>query len=566
LLVSSREKPTHTPWLAFVLCLLLTAAASLHVAQGERNAERVQLAIAATSVRDHIVERMESYVAVLRSAAGLFSIHEVVTADDFRSFFDELDVRKHYPGTQGIGYTARFGAVSVPEATARAHAQRWTNVNVWPDTPRDEVHAIVLLEPLDARNRAALGFDMRTERTRREAMDRARDEGDVALSGKVTLVQELEEKRKQAGFLLYSPVFAGGTVPTSPDERRAKLKGYAFAPLRAGDLLEGIFDGTRQPVSFELYDGDAVAEASWLYGSGASGERADEVSIDRLSIAGRTWTLRFVRPPGAPASASLVLVVAGLGTVLSVLVLLVTVAREKALAREVRARASATASEEMLRLEKMLIGIVGHDLRSPLNAIALSTDALLAKPMEPRATASLRRIRASADRMTRMIEDVVDLTRMRLGGGIVLTPAPIELGPLVHDAVDEVVRGAPECRVEVRTCGGLRGSWDADRLSQAFSNLLGNAARYSLGADVVVTLDGTAPECVVAKVHNAGVIAPSLLPVVFEPFRGDEARRETRGLGLGLYITRAVVEAHGGRIDVTSSEGAGTTFTTTLPR
>lgn len=559
---------TRTAFVPLALCLSLTAAAAALIGRAERQAEQAELARAVTSASDRIRERMASYVSVLRGSAGLLARPEPLTAEEFRDFIARLKLPEHYPGTLGIGYTVDFGATTPAEATALAHADGWTNVHVWPATPRDEVHAIVLLEPLDERNQAALGFDMRTEPTRREAMDRARDEGDVVLSGRVTLVQEIEAY-KQPGFLLYSPIYEGGAVPATLAERRAKLQGYVYAPLRAGDLLEGIFGGEQLRVAFELYDGDDLADEDRLYSFGRRVEPDDEVTVENLPIAGRVWTARFVCAVVASGPPPLTVVVVGLGALLSVVVFLVTCARERARGREVSATASALASKEMLRLNDMFIGILGHDLRTPLNAIMLSAERLLKKVGDQGdMVAPLQRIQGSARRMMRMIDQMLDITRARLGGGIAVAPRPVELGSLVRDVVDEVLRASPEGRVELVTTGELAGAWDPDRLAQVFSNLIGNAVRYRLDEPVVVRLDGTATDRVVATVHNAGLIDPSLLPVVFEAFRGGGGRQGKRatGLGLGLYITRAIVHAHRGTVEVSSAAPAGTTFTVSLPR
>lgn len=564
--MSQGPPTTRTLWLPFALCIALTAAATIFVNYAERQAERAALAHAVSSARHRVVERMESYVSMLRGAAGLLARSEPVTAEEFQRFVGRLRLGEHYPGTLGIGYSARFGAVAAAEATMRARDAGWTGIRVWPETPRDEVHAIVLLEPFDERNRVAMGYDMRTEPTRRDAMDRARDDGDVALSGKVTLVQEIEEG-KQAGFLLYSPVYAGGVVPVALDERRARLRGYVYAPLRAGDLVEGIFGGERPSVAFELYDGEVVDDRSLLHALGRRIEPAEDVVVERLAVAGRVWTARFVREDIGPGALSLALVVAVLGIFLSAVVLVVTRERDRARTREIHATAAALASQEVLRWNDTFIGILGHDLRTPLQAVALGSELLLRKVEgQGEMVRPLERIRASGQRMARMIEQLLDLTRARLGGGIRVHPRPAELGALVRDVVDELAPAGAEPCIVLHTLGELAGTWDADRLAQVFSNLLGNAVRHRLDAPVRVVLDGRAPDRVVAEVRNAGVIPLALLPAVFEPFRG-EARPQggPSGLGLGLYITRAIVEAHGGSVTATSDAG-GTTLTVTLPR
>ena len=550
----------------FALCLLLTVAATALVAFSEREAERGRFVNAAIATRDLIEVRMASYEGLLRGSAGLLSQFDPVTVESFRIFADDLKLSERYPGTMGIGYSVRFGAVSPSEATARAHAAGWTGVNVRPETPRDEVHAIVLIEPRSERNLVVLGYDMYTEPTRREAMDRARDQGDLALSGKVTLMQETGP-RKQPGFLLYLPVYEGGVVPPSVEERRAKLKAYVYAPLRAGDLFEGIFGREKPTLSFELYDGEDPSAATLLYALASPDGAHDEVNVQRIEIAGHVWTARFVGGSARYAFPR-ALGVAAFGALLSLVVLVVTWGREKARSRELSAKVSAMTSEEMLRFTELFVGILGHDLRSPLAAISLGCQKLMKDPgADEKTTKTASRILASSQRMARMIDQILDLTRSRLGGGLPVVPKPTDLGGVVKDVVGEIAEAKPECRVELEVSGDLHGDWDPDRLAQVFSNLVGNAVAHCQGAPVRVELRGAEPERVVLKVHNAGVISPELLPVLFEPFRGGARQgRVSSGLGLGLYITRSIVEGHEGTVEVESAEGQGTTFTVVLPR
>jgi signal transduction histidine kinase len=141
----------------------------------------------------------------------------------------------------------------------------------------------------------------------------------------------------------------------------------------------------------------------------------------------------------------------------------------------------------------------------------------------------------------------------------------MDLGELARLMGDEV-EAAHGCTIRVERAGDLVGTWDEDRLAQVFSNLLVNAAVHGQGGGpIVVRIDGAVAGAVQVVVQNEGRIAPELLPNLFEPFRGDDQTTTSSGLGLGLYITREVVAAHGGAIDVTSDE-RGTAFRIELPR
>ncbi|XXF81689.1 PAS domain S-box protein [Myxococcaceae bacterium GXIMD 01537] len=217
-----------------------------------------------------------------------------------------------------------------------------------------------------------------------------------------------------------------------------------------------------------------------------------------------------------------------------------------------------------------LIAIVSHDLRNPLNAIQLSATQLLhSEALPPREQRAVARILKAADRMRRMIAELLDFTRGRLGGGIPIHAAPIDYRQLLRQGVEELEAAWPERTVRLNLgSGGFQGRGDADRLAQVVSNLGANALQYS-PPETPVTLSLTdAGAEVVLEVHNEGApIAPDALAHLFDPFR--RARQEhssVHGLGLGLYIVEQVVKGHGGRITVASSAEAGTRFRVTLPR
>nr|WP_255449990.1 MULTISPECIES: PAS domain S-box protein [Myxococcaceae] len=232
-----------------------------------------------------------------------------------------------------------------------------------------------------------------------------------------------------------------------------------------------------------------------------------------------------------------------------------------------------------LQFEEQLIGIVSHDLRNPLNAILLSTGALLRRAdLDAQAREGLLRTLGSAERMVRLIRDLLDFTQARLGGGLPLRRGPLDLHALAQQVVDEVRLAHPERVLQLAQEGEGHGVGDADRLAQVLTNLVTNALQYSpADAPVQVRTRGSAggeggPGELTLTVHNAGEpIDPSLLPRLFQPLeRGPGAGRASggarRSIGLGLYIVEHIVRAHGGRIEVDSRAGAGTTFTVRLPR
>jgi len=170
--------------------------------------------------------------------------------------------------------------------------------------------------------------------------------------------------------------------------------------------------------------------------------------------------------------------------------------------------------------------------------------------------------------MFRMIDQLLDLTRVRSGGGVRIEPRATNLAVLAEQAIGELEVAHPDWTIH-RTAGGdPNGEWDPDRLLQIISNLVANAGQHGRhGGPIAVSVDGGRPDAVDLVVRNQGVIPQDLIPSLFDPLRGAAQRRDhVRGLGLGLFIVKEIVEAHGGTVHAASSADEGTAFTVTLPR
>ncbi len=235
------------------------------------------------------------------------------------------------------------------------------------------------------------------------------------------------------------------------------------------------------------------------------------------------------------------------------------------IARDVTADRAARAEREKTR--QVFLGMLGHDLRSPLNAIQVSAQTLRRRAV-PADEPALARITRGVERMSRMIDQILDLTLSRLGRGIPVHARGADLAVICRNVADEFEAPHPG-RLRVRTEGDLTGQWDSDRLAQVISNLLSNAFKHGdPEAKVTLTAKGRG-DTVSFDVTNLGPVIPEAeLATVFDLFhRGEaEARGGGRGLGLGLYIAREIVRGHLGEISATSSAAEGTTFSVTIPR
>ncbi len=223
---------------------------------------------------------------------------------------------------------------------------------------------------------------------------------------------------------------------------------------------------------------------------------------------------------------------------------------------------------ETLRLNEMFSALLAHDLRNPLSAILASAQILQRRSKDPHAHDAAARIVASGHRMGRMIEDMLDLARARLAGGIIVKPEPADFRALVERVIREHQAAAPERSIDLQCTGDFSGLWDTERIAQVASNLIGNALKHGDPRECVeVRLDGTVDEGISLSVANAGTIPPELREHLFDPFRGTQRPAgRSEGLGLGLYIVYQIVKAHGGSVEVDTGSDDRTVFRVLVPR
>jgi signal transduction histidine kinase len=234
-----------------------------------------------------------------------------------------------------------------------------------------------------------------------------------------------------------------------------------------------------------------------------------------------------------------------------------------------RRDAQLLSAHEAAQLREQLIGIVSHDLRSPLNAITMSAAALVRRDnLDERTRWGLNLILDSADRANRLIRDLLDFTQARMGKALPVRRQPMDIHQVARQVVNEVRLTSPERAIEHFSEGKGHGAWDPDRMAQVLSNLLLNAVQYSPADAPIEVFTRGEDSAVVLSVSNRGPPIPAtLLPLLFEPMkRGTPEGTERRSVGLGLFIVDQIVRAHEGHIQVISTEQDGTVFHLRLPR
>ena len=224
------------------------------------------------------------------------------------------------------------------------------------------------------------------------------------------------------------------------------------------------------------------------------------------------------------------------------------------------------------RSRSLFLGIIGHDLRNPIGAMTMSAELIgRIGSLSERQAMLISQISVSSTRAMEIFDQLLDLTRARLGSGLRAIREPMDMAFVARQLVDEMRAVHPERTFTIEASGVTEGSWDRPRIGQVFSNLLGNAVQYGFrDLPVHVAILGGALD-VAVSIHNDGLPIPSdslvgIFDALVRSGEGENAHLQSNNLGLGLYITNEIVAAHGGTITVTSSEKHGTTFTARFPR
>ena len=294
-------------WLALVvliLGLLLTALATFYSLKEAESDKDKEFQLTCNKIKAVIIARLHSHAQLLRCSASLFQASDSVTRNEWRLFNKFSNISQNLPGIQGLGYS-----LIVPKNKLKQHIQSirkegFLDYNIKPAGDREIYTSIIYLEPFVGRNLRAFGYDMFTERVRREAMELARDSNLAILSGKVILVQETS-KDIQFGTLMYIPVYRNGMSINNVEERRSAITGWVYSPYRMNDLMRNIISGTglinKSRIYLRIYDNDSLSSKTLLYKSENTVCNNDSVSLSHeylttIEFNGKKWLLSFSQP------------------------------------------------------------------------------------------------------------------------------------------------------------------------------------------------------------------------------------------------------------------------------
>jgi diguanylate cyclase (GGDEF)-like protein len=254
----------------------------------EQHVERVE-----KTIRD----RMVAYEQVMRSGAAMFAGASQVTRKEWRRFVTIMDAPELYPGVRGVHFAPWVKADDLERHTEAVRAEGFPDYRVRPPGERANYVPLMWTEPLDERNLRVMGFDMLSEATRRDAIQRARDSGKSAITGKITLVGDA--KNPVPGFVYYLPIYAPEPHPRTVAERRDMLQGFVLCPFRMPDLMAGTLGKEAEFLRVEVYDGVQPSTDNWLYDENHDLRALDARGTSRfwlrreIEFGGRAWSIYY---------------------------------------------------------------------------------------------------------------------------------------------------------------------------------------------------------------------------------------------------------------------------------
>ncbi len=567
-------------WLVLVVTLFGTVALSHYsrVESARRDADH--FGYLAERQRSLLTDRINDYEQVLQGAAGLFAASVGVEREEWRRYVERLELEQTLPGVQGTGFSLLLPAYEKQMVQARMRAQGEPSFEVRPAGERETYSSIIYLEPMNKRNQRAIGFDMYAEPLRREAMERARDTGEAAMTAKVKLIQETDVD-VQPGFLIYMPVYSNGVPTATVAQRRAAIKGFVFSPFRAGDLMASLFRDPHREVEVEIYDG-ARSPENLIYASNATPRVARDSVAQVIVLAGRPWSVHFrsseeFEQRTHSYQPELILVVGALLSLLLWGAIFNDARNNRRLEEQVRERTrelerARDQAELASRAKTAFLATVSHELRTPLNAIIGFSAILLEEPEIERLREQrkqLQIINESGRHLLDLIKDILDVTSIEAGQLTVHTET-IDLQRVMQQQIDSLQSLAAERGLTLQLeppAEPVDVLADGVRLQQVFRNLLANAIKFTDQGSITLRqrVEG---DMVRIEVVDTGIgIDPGDTASLFVNFQriGDRNSRVRPGTGLGLAISRKLVEAMEGEIGCESEQGKGSLFWFSLP-
>ncbi|WP_051189784.1 CHASE domain-containing sensor histidine kinase [Daejeonella oryzae] len=514
---------------------------------------------------------MSNYIQILKGCQAFFYASDTVSENDFKIYTNNLKVSENYPGIQAMAYAPYIS--NKKHAALESKIQRIKKDFKIQSTFTNKILTpIVFIEPLNERNKRAVGYDLYSDSIRRAAIRRAIVTGEASITKKIKLVQETS-KNVQPGFLIFLPIYKNGRSIRTPEDRLQNVTGLVSNVFRAHDLMSVLFE-RYSDFNIEIYDGKQDLKEQLLYNSDslktndffAFNKKSDFKAKLNISIAGNPWGI-FVTPNNQFGSVlerqqpALIFIFGISISVLLSLLIFNIIKRQSEIAEEL------LLSKSLESKKDEFIGIASHELKTPLTSIKAYMQLLERADLNEREKNFIQKANSNVNKLSNLIGDLLDVSKVQ-AGRLQLNNATFSVISMIDESIENVQHMYSTHQIIKKdSIPDVELYGDILRLEQAMTNLLVNAIKYSPGASSIYVNAVVLSDEVRIEVIDQGLgISKENQEKVFDRFfRAEELSPVISGLGMGLYISNEIVKRHQGKMGVKSRINEGSTFCITLP-
>ena len=533
--------------------------------------------------------RLDDQVDLLRAAGATFNLQGEWSHLQFHNFVSHLDLRSHYKGMEGFGFIRVIPKSGSFALEQKIRADGLPEFKVHPILAAPSLYPVTYLEPQIASNAFELGLDAQSSDSQMEAIEIARDTGSAVLSAVEQIPRKQGRSSTMGTFRMYFPVFRGGEVPSTIEDRRSLLVGLTFCDLNGGALFQNVLEGeARKYLEVQIFDMRS-GELSRVYASGRTRRmRRSALNVQSsLPVYGREWILRFNTSIAFEQESERWLVQWILVSGLAVSCLLSAVSYSQVTAnRRLTERTAELAmqQDEVRRLNENLEQLVhdrttelrasnaeleafcysvSHDLRAPLRSVDGFSKSLLedyGDRLDDEGIDYLNRVRNASKRMDELITALLNLSRITRQE---IVRAPIDISQLAREVLEDALQSRLGKTFDVEVEDGLEADADPKLVRVVLDNLIGNAVKFGFASDHPRVVVGRIDGAFFVQDNGAG-FNPAYADKLFVPFERLHAQSEFPGSGIGLATVQRIIQRHGGSIWAQSEPGKGATFFFTL--
>jgi two-component system, OmpR family, sensor kinase len=518
--------------------------------------------------------RMQLYENFLRGNGGLFVVDDFISQDDWDQYHQPYDIERTYPDVQSIGLSRYLSADEVPEYLERKAGTGDRGFTITPEGDREVYVPVSLSAPSNGSKDVAKGYDTYTNPIMRKAMERAAETGAPSISGKIELTDG--DGVRHPSIVLYMPIYNKELPIATSAERRVALLGFTYAVIDVQMFIDGVLASIRNTdVALKVYDAELGPAQGVLYDSKAFAtireQEGSKVETSTIQAYDHHWGITLAASPKIISNYERQLpgqaVWRGILSSLffAGLVWYLITDRERKYARQKQ--------EEVQTAKDDLLSLASHQLRTPATVVKQYVGMLLqgyAGDLSPQQINMLTSAYESNERQLEIINQLLYVARLD-AGRITLRRQKTDVAKLMRDVArdqSEAVAARNQQLSFKLPKRELVADIDPHYMRMVFENLLSNAIKYTPENGQLTIAVRRTPGQIVVRVSDTGVgIDPALQGNIFEKFtRVDNAlSNDVNGSGVGLYLTKKIVELHKGSIDVRSVPGQGSVFIVRIP-